>query len=142
MLTSALPLAFILIVILGLGLSGNLFSSSPFVLAAQVAAIALNVWARSSFGKGTFRVTAEPGGQSIIRSGPYRYIRHPMYSSALLFVWAAILGHLSLWTLIAGVAVTGVAVARVSAEERLLRERYPDYPEYAHETKSLVPYVF
>lgn len=65
-----------------------------------------------------------------------------MYSAALLFVWAAVVGHLSSLTLAVGVAATGVAVARVIAEERLLRERYPEYPDYARATKALVPYLF
>ena len=63
-------------------------------------------------------------------------------SAALLFVWAAVIGHLSMLTLAVGVAVTCVAVARVIAEERLLRKQYPDYSDYVRATKSLVPYLF
>jgi len=142
MLTSALPLAFVVAAIVVLGVTGNLFSSSPFVVAAQVAAIGLNIWARRSFPKDTFRVTAAPGGDSIIRRGPYRFIRHPMYSAALLFVWAAVLGHMSTLTLVVGAVVTGVGIARVIAEERLLRKQLPGYQDYARDTKALVPYVF
>ena len=82
------------------------------------------------------------GGPSLIRRGPYRFIRHPMYSAALLLIWASIAGHLSLLTIGIGVVVTAVAVARVSAEERLLRAQYPDYPGYAQTTKALIPFVF
>ena len=141
-LASALPLIFILAALAVLGVTGNLFSASPFVVAAQIAAIGLNVWARRSFQKGTFRVTAAPAGHSIIRRGPYRLIRHPMYSAALLFVWAAVIGHLSRLTLAVGGALTCVAVARGIAQERLLRKQYPDYPDYARATKPLVPYLF
>jgi protein-S-isoprenylcysteine O-methyltransferase Ste14 len=95
MITSVLPLLFVVAAIIVLGVTGNLFASSPFVIAAQVTAAGLNVWARRSFQKGTFRVTAEPGSDSIIRRGPYRFIRHPMYSAALLFVWAAVVSHIS-----------------------------------------------
>ena len=82
-MASVLPLISILAAIVLLGLTGNLFSSSPFVIAAQVAAVLLNVWARTSFKKGTFRVTAAPSGTSVITRGAYRLIRHPMYSAAL-----------------------------------------------------------
>ena len=142
MMTSGLPLVFVVGAILVLGATGNLFSASPFVIAGQVAAVALNLWARASFEKGTFRVSAAPGGPSLIRRGPYRFIRHPMYSAALLLIWASIVGHLSLLTIGIGVVVTAVAVARVSAEERLLRAQYPDYPGYAQTTKALIPFVF
>ncbi len=142
MITSALPLLFGVAAIVVLAVTGNLFSASPFVIAAQVLAVGLNLWARRSFQPGTFRVTAVPGGSSIIRRGPYRFIRHPMYSAALLFGWAGILSHLSAMTLAIGIAVTAMIIARVIAEERLLIAKYPDYLEYARSTRAVVPYVF
>ncbi len=142
MITSALPLLFVVAAIVLLAATRNLFASSPFVIAAQVAALGLNVWARRSFQKGTFRVSAEPGGDSIIRRGPYRFIRHPMYSAALLFIWASVVSHLSALTLAIGISVTAVAIARVLAEERLLSVEYLEYADYARATKALVPYLF
>jgi protein-S-isoprenylcysteine O-methyltransferase Ste14 len=142
MITSVLPLLFIVGAIVVLVVTGNLFSSSPFVIAVQVAAVGLNVWARRSFQEGTFRVSAAPAGTSIIRRGPYRIIRHPMYSAALLFVWAAVVSHVSALTLTIGLAVTIVVIVRVIAEERLLRAQYPGYHEYTRSTKALVPYLF
>jgi protein-S-isoprenylcysteine O-methyltransferase Ste14 len=142
MITSVFPLVFVVAAIIVLAVTGNLFTSSPFVIAAQVAAVGLNLWARGSFQKGTFRVSAVPGGTSIIRRGPYRVIRHPMYSAALIFIWAAVVSHLSVLTLAIGIVATVVAIARVFAEERLLRARYPEYHDYTRSTKALVPYVF
>ena len=142
MMASALPLLFIVAAIVVLGVTGNLLSSSPFVIAAQVAAVALNVWARISFRKGTFRVGAAPGGTSIIKRGPYRFIRHPMYAAALLFVWAAVASHLSTLTIAIGMVATALIIARVVVEERLLRATYAEYLDYSKSTKALIPYVF
>jgi protein-S-isoprenylcysteine O-methyltransferase Ste14 len=133
---------FVVAAIVVLAVTGNLFSSSPFVIAAQIAAVGLNVWARRSFQEGTFRVSAAPASTSIIRRGPYRVIRHPMYSAALLFIWAAVVSHASVLTLTIGIVVTVVAIVRIIAEERLLRTRYPEYHEYTRSTKALVPYLF
>lgn len=142
MIASALPLLVVLAAIVVLGATGNLLSASPLVIALQIAAIALSVWARRSFQAGAFRVTAAPGGSSIIRSGPYRFVRHPMYAASLLFIWTAVLSHRSALTLAIGLVVTAVVVSRVIVEEQLLRARYPDYDSYARSTKSLLPFVF
>ena len=142
MISSAVPLLFVLAAIAVLGVTGKLFSFSPFVIAAQVAALGLNVWSRISFQKGTFRVTAAPTGTAIITRGPYRFIRHPMYSAALVFIWAGVVSHLSVLTLAIGIAVTAVVIARVIVEERLLRAKYPEYLDYSKSTKALIPFVF
>lgn len=142
MITSALPLAFVIASIAALGITGNLWSSSPFVMAAQLAAVGLAVWARRSFQAGTFRVSAAPAGTAIIRRGPYRVLRHPMYAAALLFIWTAVVSHRSLLTFALGIAVTAVAITRVYAEERLLRAQYADYGDYMRATNALLPFVF
>ena len=142
MIASAAPLLLVIAAIVALGATGNLLAPSPLGITVQAGAIALSVWARRSFRRGTFRVTATPGSSSIIRSGPYHFVRHPMYAAVLLFIWSAVVSHLSVLTLAIGIAVTPVVIARVVVEDRLLRARFPEYGEYARSTKALVPYVF
>jgi protein-S-isoprenylcysteine O-methyltransferase Ste14 len=141
MITSPAPLVVVIGAIVVLAITGNLFAASPYVIMAQAIAVALSVWARRSFPKGAFRVVAAPGASSIISLGPYRFVRHPMYSAALLFIWAAVVSHQSPWTLALGGLVTSMVVYRVIAEERLLRTRYPEYAEYARSTNALIPFV-
>jgi protein-S-isoprenylcysteine O-methyltransferase Ste14 len=124
-----------------LAASNDLFSSSVVVMAAQLLAVCSAVWARRSFPAKSFRVDATPSAEIVIRRGPYRWIRHPMYSAALLFIWAAVFSHRSLWTLAIGAVVTIVALLRIVFEERFLRNRYPEYIAYAQMTKAVIPYV-
>lgn len=142
MLASAVPLLLIIVAIVIMAATGNLLSTSPAIIALQVAAIALNLWARTAFQRGTFRVTAAPGGTTVIRTGPYRFIRHPMYAAALLFVWASVVGHPTLLTYSIGLVVTALAVARVMVEDRLLIAHLPGYADYARTTKALIPFLF
>jgi protein-S-isoprenylcysteine O-methyltransferase Ste14 len=142
MIASALPLLVVIAAIVVFGATGNLFAPSPLVITVQAGAVALSVWARRSFQKGAFRVTATPGSSSIIRGGPYHFVRHPMYAAALLFIWTAVISHLSVLTLAIGIVVAAVVITRVVVEEQLLRARYPEYDDYARSTKALVPYVF
>lgn len=138
---SRIALPVIVAILATLALTGNLFGVSPVLIAAQLAAVALAVSARRSFPRGSFRVVATPAGETLLRKGPYRFIRHPMYSAALLFIWSGVLAHISSLTVPLGVLGMCVAGARIIVEERLLRVRYADYGQYARTTKALIPFV-
>jgi len=130
-----------ILTILYLIFSGNLFSSSPFVIAAQILAVALSIWARRSFQKGQFSIHAEPEKGTLLATGPYRVIRHPMYAAALLLIWSGILGHLSIINIVIGMIAISVAAIRIVYEEQFLQAQYPDYAEYSHKTKRIIPFV-
>jgi protein-S-isoprenylcysteine O-methyltransferase Ste14 len=140
-LISKFALLILIIAILFLLISGNLLSTSPFVIAGQLLAIALSIWARRSFLDGQFSIHAQPVGRPLLSTGPYQYIRHPMYSAALLFVWVSILGHLSISTVIIGFIVTCIIFVRIRIEEQLLRGSYPNYADYSLKTKRIFPYL-
>lgn len=138
---SQFALLILVVALLFLAFTGNLFSSSPLVIAGQVLAVLLAVWARRSF-TAQFSIQAAPAGGGIISSGPYHFIRHPMYAAALLLIWVSIAGHWSLLNAGIGVGVTAVILIRIAAEETLLQASYPDYLAYAGQTKRLVPFLF
>ncbi len=138
---SRMSLAVVVVSLLALGLSGNLFSLSPLPLAIQALVVGLSVWARRSFPRGAFRTAAIPSGDGLIRQGPYRYVRHPMYSAALILIWTGIVTHLSVWSVVVGVVVTAFAIVRIVVEEGLLREQYADYGDYVGATKALIPFI-
>ena len=140
-LISKFALLIVIIAVLYLLISGNLLSRSPFIIAGQLLAIALAIWARQSFQARQFSIHAEPAEGSLLLTGPYQFIRHPMYTFALLFVWISILGHLSLITVVIGLIVTGVVAIRIVIEEQFLRACYPDYAEYSRQTKRIIPFI-
>ena len=128
--------------ILVLALTGSLFSRSPLVITGQILALMLAIFARRSFAAAQFSIHAAPTGGGVISTGPYRFIRHPMYAAALLFIWASIGGHLTPWTVGIGVLVTAVILIRIAAEETLLQASYPDYQAYTGQTKRIIPFLF
>lgn len=127
---------------LGLFYTRNLFSRSPLVILLQVAAVVLLVWARITFGRRSFHFTAGPTEGGLVSTGPYRYIRHPIYASVCLFVWASVAAHWLGETALCGGLVLGGAVVRMLCEEALVAKRYPEYRQYAETTWRMVPYVF
>jgi protein-S-isoprenylcysteine O-methyltransferase Ste14 len=138
---SGIALAVLIGAILYLVISGNLLSPSPFVVAGQLLAVAVGVWARRSFMSGQFSVHAEPAEGQLLSNGPYRYIRHPMYAAALLLVWSSILGHVSPAAVAVGAITTVVIAIRISVEEQFLRARYVGYEDYIHKTKRIIPFL-
>jgi protein-S-isoprenylcysteine O-methyltransferase Ste14 len=132
--------AFLLSLVM-LGLEGDLFSSAPGVIACQVAGLAVMIWSRAVFPRGSFSFGTKPVGSAIVQAGPYRLIRHPIYAGALLILWGSIAGHISVVNAAAGVVVSLLVLAKILVEERLLRASLPGYQQYAHSTKAVIPFV-
>ncbi|MGD1149073.1 MAG: methyltransferase [Thermoanaerobaculaceae bacterium] len=123
---SLVGLLAMVVAVLGLFTTGNLFSASPLVIAAQVAAVALMVWARVTFGLRSFHAAPDPTEGGLVTNGPYGAIRHPIYTAICLFVWAGALAHLSPTSVALAALELAGALARMVAEERLLVDRYPE----------------
>src|SRR5437870_13880338 len=82
--------------LVGLVFMHVLFSRSPIVVAVQVAAVALVVWARLALGRRSFHAAADVAGGDPVTTGPYRFIRHPIYTAARALCWAGRLRSLPL----------------------------------------------
>lgn len=141
-LLSRIAPLFVVVPLLILLLRSELFSRSPLVILAQVAALALLVWARTSFPKGQFRAMPTPAGGRLLTRGPYRFVRHPMYAGVMLLLWSSVLGHWSLFNAALAVVASVAVGVRIVDEERALREHYHEYAKYSRVTKRLVPYLF
>jgi protein-S-isoprenylcysteine O-methyltransferase Ste14 len=128
--------------LLGLLAMRGIFSSSPFIISVQVVAFLLLLWARVTFGRRSFHVVANPTEGGLVTSGPYRYIRHPIYAAFCLFIWAGLVGHWSWSTGAVGGLVLASAVVRIICEEALVTARYPDYAQYKATTWRMIPYVY
>jgi len=74
-------------------------------------------------------------GHTVVSSGPYRYVRHPMYATAIIFIAGTSLLLGSWYGLLMGlIFVVGIAF-RALQEERLLRAELPGYAEYMEKVK-------
>ncbi|MCC8363238.1 isoprenylcysteine carboxylmethyltransferase family protein [Lysobacter sp. A6] len=83
-------------------------------------------------------------GQTLVRRGPYRLLRHPSYTGALLTVIGFGIGTGS-WraALVAIVPITLAFLYRIRIEERVLADAFPDaWPGYVRETRRLIPFLW
>jgi protein-S-isoprenylcysteine O-methyltransferase len=131
-----------IVLLVVLAVTGNLFSPDPWVIAAQALGVALIFFARASFGRQRFNISGVPADGPLLRRGPYRVIRHPMYAGALIIFVATIAGHPSLLAAIIGVVELTIVPWRIHIEEGLLKARYPDYGDYASSTHRLIPFIY
>lgn len=78
--------------------------------------------------------------QSIVTSGVYRHVRHPIYAGDLFLLTGLELA-LNSW-LVIGVVIPFLAVMRQAVkEEKLLGQVFPEYRAYCRRTKRFLPYV-
>ena len=102
--------------------------------------IVFKVFCVNTFTSATIEVNEH---QTVISIGPYAFVRHPMYSGALVMLLGTPLALASWWGLIAFVIMVAVIVIRLLDEEKLLLANLPGYAEYVARVRyRLIPYVW
>jgi len=82
-------------------------------------------------------------GQQVVSSGPYRYVRHPLYAGFMLFVPGTSLLLGSWYGLILGFVLVALTARRAVMEERALRDELKGYEEYMKKVKyRLIPFIW
>ncbi len=103
--------------------------------------IALAIWARIQLGRNWGMPMTQKAEPQLITSGPYRFVRHPIYSGLL----AGVLGTALVTNLIGLVIVAvlgGFFYYSATVEEKNLTATFPTaYPAYRASTKMLIPFV-
>jgi protein-S-isoprenylcysteine O-methyltransferase Ste14 len=111
-------------------------------LAVTAVGLIIVVWARVILAGNWSADAVIKEDHELIARGPYRYVRHPIYSGLILMAVGAVL----LWSTPVALAVLiGFPVmlwVKLSQEERLLTRHFPDeYPRYKAKVKALIPFV-
>ncbi len=121
-----------------------LFSSAPGLSVAGVvltaAGLCVAVWARLHIrGNWSGGVTLKAGHQ-LVRSGPYRFVRHPIYSGLLLAVFGTALTNLRVRFVLGLVCLWVGFLFKSRIEENLMQRTFgPEYMAYKDRTGALLP---
>jgi protein-S-isoprenylcysteine O-methyltransferase len=109
-------------------------------LATMIGGLALRTWAVVLLGPWfTWNVTVQ-AGQQLIDRGPYRFIRHPSYTGALItFVASCVLLRSWVVAVLAVFALTVAFLRRTRYEEALMVRALPGYGDYLSRTGRLLP---
>lgn len=120
--------------------------SFPMILITVILltiAVGIGVWAILTMQVGNFTITSIPKQDAkLIMTGPYRFMRHPMYAVVILATLGLTIQiHSTAGYIIWGVLVLDLLV-KLRLEEKLLLEKFTEYREYMKRTKRLMPWIW
>lgn len=126
--------------------------AAPALLAARapwaawallLLAALLGAWALYANRPGNFNIRPAPrAGGSLVRHGPYRWVRHPMYTSVIALGAGCALAA-GTWPAAAlAAALVLVLTVKAAVEERWMAEAHPEYAAYRAQSWRFVPWVF
>ena len=102
----------------------------------------IGIWAVATM---KFKVSIIPDvreDQEFITTGPYKYVRHPMYSSILAIALGFVIGSDSLLILVLAILLLIVLLKKIDHEEKLLKKHFKNYEKEFKNTKRLIPFIY
>jgi protein-S-isoprenylcysteine O-methyltransferase Ste14 len=111
-------------------------------LTVFILGLGLAVWARVYIGRNWGMPMSTKDDPELVTTGPYRTIRHPIYTGIILGMVGTAIA-ISVYWLIAAVVLGAYFIYSAVVEEKNMTRLFPSaYPEYRHSTKMLIPFVF
>jgi len=112
------------------------------VVALSTTGLLTSLWARMALGRDWSSVVVLKVGQELVQAGPYRFVRHPIYSGMTLMFAAIVLLVGRVAGILAMCLFVYSFVLKLRREERMMLKQFPTtYPEYMKKTKRLVPFI-
>lgn len=104
--------------------------------------LVVTIWARVTLGGNWSGAVVVKEGHELVESGPYRFVRHPIYTGLLTMYLGTVLEAAIPLGYAAFVVVAAVLWGKLRREEALMARHFPDaYPQYAARVRALIPYV-
>ena len=119
------------------------FSFESLALLLLASGAVLGVWAIIAMRIGNFSVLPTPVADgALCQRGPYSKIRHPMYTSVILFCSGFCVSTHTWFCWLAMLALVAVLIVKLHVEEFMLADKYTSYQEYSQRTHRLLPAVY
>lgn len=122
--------------------NGQVLPENIFLFIAEILLCLVGLWSALLLNK-NFSVLPVPGKNAVlIKSGPYKYIRHPMYTIVILLGLIWITGKFSVINLIVWLGLILVFIIKLNYEEKLLSSKFSEYKNYLSTSKKLIPFIY
>jgi protein-S-isoprenylcysteine O-methyltransferase Ste14 len=103
--------------------------------------VGLAIWARVYLGRNWGLPMSRKEQPELVTTGPYAFVRHPIYSGIILAILGSAVAETIFW-LLPLLAVGAYFIYSARSEERLMLQEFPEqYPAYQKRTKMLVPFL-
>jgi len=106
------------------------------------AGLGFAIWARQHLGRNWSGTVTVKQDHSLVRRGPYAYVRHPIYSGLLLALLGTAVAIGEWRGVVAFVLALLAFLRKIWLEENRMREVFPEYEQYRQHTAALIPFVF
>lgn len=129
--------------LVGLVFTGPWIAHRVEYLMLEAGGILLRVWVLWTMRLSRLHILPDvTAGSSLVTDGPYRFIRHPMYTAVLLVFLALVLNSFTWWRGVLWIVLLVDLVMKLTYEEHLLVQQFKEYRDYQNQTKRLVPGVY
>ncbi len=126
-----------------IAISGPLWAESLFFQSLELIGIALGGWAILAMKIANVSILPDVrSGATLTLRGPYRIIRHPMYTALLVVTLAVVLDDFSLARFSAWCLLLFTLTLKLTYEEKLLTEHFEEYASYRSRTWRIIPFVY
>jgi len=126
-----------------IAITGPILARNPLWLLVEVFALVFAVWALLAVRIGNINITPDVRHNSqLVRSGPYRWLRHPIYAALLLGALALVVDTPTWWRAAIWIVLLGDLLIKLHYEERMLADHFPDYAAYMQASKRLIPGIY
>lgn len=110
---------------------------------AQAIGLMIGLWAVHTMHWGRFNIIPDPKEDGdLIETGPYRWIRHPMYAAILWLFIPMLIVDGSAWRWLWMLVLLATLLVKLHYEEHLLAQRFSLYCDYQRRTHKLLPWVY
>ncbi|HEV2320344.1 MAG TPA: isoprenylcysteine carboxylmethyltransferase family protein [Verrucomicrobiae bacterium] len=127
---------------MNLPLTPHTFWSEWIGAGACLAGLAIAIWSRWTLAGNWSSDVRFKQGHELVQTGPYRFVRHPIYTGLLIMCLAVAIqfGRLHQWL---GVLIIGIGLwIKLKQEETIMLQHFSDYAAYRKRVRALVPFVF
>jgi protein-S-isoprenylcysteine O-methyltransferase Ste14 len=112
-------------------------------LALTAGGLAFAIWARRALGTNWSAIPSIKKDHELIQHGPYRLVRHPIYTGVLLALLGTCLSEGRVWSAFLFGMATMFLILKLKVEEGLLARQFPEaYPDYRRRVKTLIPFLY